>query len=86
MEAAKSGRWQCSQGFLLSAVALAVVARICAWCSNFACVNHRTGIYGQRYQGEQASDPDIQKELAGLALRQQKIFEVTNNIARGKNK
>lgn len=49
-------------------------------------VNSRTGIYARQYQGEQASDPDIQKELANLALRQQKIFEVTNNIARGKNK
>jgi hypothetical protein len=49
-------------------------------------VNSRTTAYARRYPGEQASDPDIQKELANLARRQQKIFEVTNNIARGKNR
>ena len=30
--------------------------------------------------------PEILKELNDLAQRQFKIFEVTNNIARGKNK
>jgi hypothetical protein len=49
-------------------------------------VNNRTVAYARRYQGEQANDPDIQKELTDLAQRQQKIFEVTNNIARGKNR
>jgi hypothetical protein len=49
-------------------------------------VNNRTVAYARRYPGEQANDSDIQKELANLAQRQQKIFEVTNNIARGKNR
>jgi hypothetical protein len=49
-------------------------------------VNGRTTTYGQQYPGEQANDPDIQKELANLAQRQQKIFSITNDIYRGKNK
>jgi len=49
-------------------------------------VNGRTVTYGRQYPGEQANDPDIQKELANLAQRQQKIFSITNNIHRGKNK
>lgn len=49
-------------------------------------VNSRTKTYGDQYTGEQASVPEIQKELQNLANRQQKIFEVTNNIWRGKNK
>ena len=48
-------------------------------------VNSRTLTYAQQYPGEQANDPDIHKELENLAQRQQKIFEVTNNIARGKS-
>jgi hypothetical protein len=48
-------------------------------------VNSRTKVYGQKYTGEQASEPDIQKELEELAQRQLKIFDVTNNIAKGKN-
>jgi hypothetical protein len=49
-------------------------------------VNQRTLTYGRQYTGEQAADPDIQKELANLAQRQQKVFEITNDIARGKNR
>jgi len=49
-------------------------------------VNSRTKVYGEKYQGEQAAEPDIVKELGDLAQRQQKIFEVTDNIYRGKNK
>src|SRR5262249_44720726 len=49
-------------------------------------VNNRTLVYGKQYPGEQAADADIVKELADLARRQQKIFQVTNDIARGKNK
>ena len=49
-------------------------------------VNSRTTTYSQRYQGEQAADPEIQKELQNLADRQKKIFDVTNSIARGKNR
>jgi len=49
-------------------------------------VNGRTATYGKQYTGEQANAPDIQKELANLAQRQQKIFSITNDIYRGKNK
>jgi hypothetical protein len=49
-------------------------------------VNSRTRTYAQQYQGEQANDPDIQRELNDLAQRQFKVFEATNNIAKGKNK
>jgi hypothetical protein len=49
-------------------------------------VNNRTHVYGQRYTGEQANEPDIQKELANLSMRQAKIFQITNDIYRGNNK
>jgi hypothetical protein len=49
-------------------------------------VNGRTLAYSRQYTGEQAAQPDIQKELQDLADRQKKIFEVTNSIARGKNR
>ena len=49
-------------------------------------VNSRTLTYARQYTGEQANDPDIQRELNDLAQRQQKIFDITNNIARGKNR
>lgn len=49
-------------------------------------VNNRTVTYARQYDGEQAKDPDIRKELENLADREQKIFEALNDIARGKNK
>jgi hypothetical protein len=49
-------------------------------------VNQRTILYGRQYQGEQANDPDIQRELGQLAERESKIVVITNNIARGKNR
>jgi hypothetical protein len=48
-------------------------------------VNNRTRTYARQYNGEQANDPDIQHELLDLATRQQKIFQITNDIAKGKN-
>jgi hypothetical protein len=48
-------------------------------------VNNRTEAYGKQYPGEQADAPEIQKELNGLAGRQSKIFDITKNIATGKN-
>ncbi|HLN27628.1 MAG TPA: hypothetical protein VK395_07770 [Gemmataceae bacterium] len=48
-------------------------------------VNSRTHTYALQYTGEQANEPDIRKELIDLAQRQQRIFEVTNNLAKGKN-
>jgi hypothetical protein len=49
-------------------------------------VNTRTRVYGEKYTGDQAADPDIQGELANLAQRQMKILDVTNNIYKGKNR
>jgi hypothetical protein len=48
-------------------------------------VNNRTITYSKEYTGEQADSPDIQKELRDLATRQDKIRDVTRNIASGKN-
>jgi hypothetical protein len=45
-------------------------------------VNSRTQTYGRQYPGEQANDPDIQKELTNLAERQLRIFEMTDKIAK----
>lgn len=44
-------------------------------------VNARMKVYGERYAGEQAADPDIRRELRGLAERQWKIVDVTSSIA-----
>jgi hypothetical protein len=48
-------------------------------------VSTRTRIYGAQYQGEQAADPNIGRELRNLSERQERIFEVTNRIAKGDN-
>jgi len=57
-----------------------------------------TETYGKEYKGEQAPAPEkaatperekaeaLQKELKGLADRQSKIYEVTNDLYKGKNK
>jgi hypothetical protein len=47
-------------------------------------VNQRTTSYAKQYPGEQADDPDIQKELRGLGQRQIKIEKATKDIATGK--
>jgi hypothetical protein len=49
-------------------------------------VNSRTKTYGQQYEGEQAQEPRIQEELRNLSSRQIRIFQVTNDIAKGANK
>ncbi len=49
-------------------------------------VNSRTEIYGKQYNGEQAGEPVIVRELRNLSERQERIFEVTNRIAKGDNK
>ena len=49
-------------------------------------VNSRTKTYGDQYTGEQAKAPEIVKELNNLADRQKKIFDVTTNISKGKNR
>ncbi|GIW81786.1 MAG: hypothetical protein KatS3mg105_3593 [Gemmatales bacterium] len=49
-------------------------------------VNRRTRMYSQFYNGEQASEPDIRKELENLAVLQKGVYKVTNDIYRGRNK
>lgn len=49
-------------------------------------VNLRTTQWGKRYEGEQAQDPAIVQELSELAKRQLRIWNVTDNIAKGRNK
>jgi len=49
-------------------------------------VNTRTVQWAKRYQGEEAREPSIVQELGDLAKRQRKIWNVTDNIAKGRNK
>jgi hypothetical protein len=61
-------------------------------------VNRMTETYGKEYKGEQAPAPAkatteekekaemLQTELKKLADRQEKIYEVTNDLYKGKNK
>jgi hypothetical protein len=49
-------------------------------------VNNRTRLYGREYEGEQASEPRLQGELRNLSERQERIFDVTNKIAKGDNR
>ncbi|MBL8824462.1 MAG: hypothetical protein JNJ77_17880 [Planctomycetia bacterium] len=49
-------------------------------------VNIRTTQWGKRYEGEQAQEPAIVQELNDLAKRQLRIWNVTDNIAKGRNK
>lgn len=49
-------------------------------------INKRTIDYARHYQGEQADDPVIQKELEAIAKRQVKIEEMLKKIATGKNR
>jgi hypothetical protein len=61
-------------------------------------VNRMTETYGKEYKGEQAPAPEkattqdrgkaeeLQRELKGLSGRQLKIYEVTNDLYKGKNK
>jgi hypothetical protein len=52
-------------------------------------VNDRTQLYGKQYQdleGEQTANPVIRTELRNLSDRQERIYDVTNRIAKGDNK
>lgn len=49
-------------------------------------VNTRTVQWSKRYEGEEARDPVIIIELNDLAKRQLRIWNVTDNIAKGRNK
>jgi hypothetical protein len=43
-------------------------------------VNDRTAAYSQKFEGEQADDADVRRELKGLAGRQQKIIHMTQEL------
>jgi hypothetical protein len=49
-------------------------------------VNNRTELWGKRYQGELALQPEIIAELRDLAQRQHKIYHVTDKLAKGRNR
>lgn len=49
-------------------------------------VNTRTVLWSKRYEGEEAREPAIVSELNDLAKRQLRIWYVTDNIAKGRNK
>jgi hypothetical protein len=49
-------------------------------------VNDRTQLYGKQYEGEQAKDPILRTEIRNLSDRQERIYDVTNRIAKGDNK
>jgi len=49
-------------------------------------VNGRTTTYGKMYTGEQAEEPNIRRELRNLSDRQERIFEITNRMAKGDNR
>jgi len=49
-------------------------------------VNARTELYSKRYPGEQAMDDGVRTELRELSGRQERIWEVTNKLARDDNK
>jgi hypothetical protein len=44
-------------------------------------INSRTAAYSREYQGEQADNPDIQRELRGLSIRQGLLEELTRRLA-----
>jgi hypothetical protein len=47
-------------------------------------VNDRTAAYSQKFEGEQADDADVRRELKGLAGRQQKIIHMTQELPKKK--
>jgi hypothetical protein len=49
-------------------------------------INDRTTDRAKRFPGEQASDPQIVRELRNLAERQQRIQDIVSRIAKGDNK
>lgn len=49
-------------------------------------VLQRTEKWSKLYKGEQATDPEIVPELRDLAQRQLKIYQITDNLAKGRNR
>lgn len=49
-------------------------------------VNARTKTYGRLYEGEQAADANVGRELRNLSERQERIYEITIKIAKGENR
>ncbi len=49
-------------------------------------VNRRTKQLGRAVDGEQANDPDLQKQLRELSVRQAKIQQTAHDLATGRNR
>ena len=49
-------------------------------------VNSRTKVQAARYEGEQASDPLVQRELLELGQRQEKLRDMVGKLERGENR
>ena len=49
-------------------------------------VNARTRLQSARYQGEQASDPLVRRELDELSARQEKLHDMVGKLERGENR
>ena len=49
-------------------------------------VNSRTRLQAARYEGEQASDPLVQRELDELSARQEKLHDMVGKLERGENR
>lgn len=48
-------------------------------------INRRTMRYGKIIEGEQAETPELLEALSKLSLRQQRVYQATNDLAQGKN-
>lgn len=48
-------------------------------------INKRTQRYGEMIKGEQAETPELLKALAGLAERQQRVYQATADLQKGRN-
>ncbi|HVT29953.1 MAG TPA: hypothetical protein VHE81_18190 [Lacipirellulaceae bacterium] len=48
-------------------------------------INKRTRLYGQMMQGDQAETPELLKALAGLAERQQRVYQAAADLQKGRN-
>jgi hypothetical protein len=48
-------------------------------------INRRTMRYGKLIEGEQAEAPELLEALAKLADRQQRVYQATSDLSRGRN-
>jgi hypothetical protein len=48
-------------------------------------INRRTVRYGKILEGEPAQTPELLEALSKLALRQQRVYQATSDLAQGRN-